>query len=84
MSYLRLPVTVRYRKTQRSKKSFVKVIRGRTADSIEKLSELKIHGINEKTVIEHVGVGYRYIPKEKLSVSDKRAIQTIRDSSHIK
>lgn len=76
-SYLRLPIVITYRRTQRSKKKLIKILRGKTSDNIDKLVDLKVHGINENTVIDHVGVGYRYVPKDKLTASDRKAIAAV-------
>ena len=57
-SYLRSPVVITYRRTQRSKKKLIKILRGKTSDNIDKIVESKVHGINENTVIDHVGIGY--------------------------
>lgn len=76
-SYLRLPLVITYRRTQRSKKKLIKIMRGKTSDNIDKLVDLKVHGINENTVIDHVGVGYRYIPKDKLTASDRKAMDAV-------
>jgi len=76
-SYLRLPLVITYRRTQRSKKKLIKILRGKTSDNIDKLADLKVHGINENTVIDHVGVGYRYVPQDKLTASDRKAIAAV-------
>jgi len=76
-SYLRLPLVITYRRTQRSKKKLIKIMRGKTSDNIDKLVDLKVHGINENTVIDHVGVGYRYVPKDKLTASDRKAMAAV-------
>ena len=76
-SYLRLPLVITYRRTQRSKKKLIKILRGKTSDNIDKLADLKVHGINENTVIDHVGIGYRYIPKAKLTASDRKAMAAV-------
>ena len=80
-SYLRLPIVITYRRTQRSKKKLIKIMRGKTSDNIDKLVDLKVHGINENTVIDHVGIGYRYVPQDKLTASDRKAIQAIVDET---
>jgi len=76
-SYLRLPLVITYRRTQRSKKKLIKILRGKTSDNIDKLADLKVHGINENTVIDHVGIGYRYVPQDKLTVSDRKAMAAV-------
>jgi len=76
-SYLRSPIVITYRRTQRSKKKLIKVMRGKTSDNIDKLTELKVPGLTQNTVIEHVGVGYRYIPADKLTLSDRKAISAV-------
>jgi hypothetical protein len=80
-SYLRSPVVITYRRTQRSKKKLIKILRGKTSDNIDKIVESKVHGINENTVIDHVGIGYKYIPKDKLTAADRAAIQAIADET---
>jgi hypothetical protein len=80
-SYLRSPVVITYRRTQRSKKKLIKILRGKTSDNIDKIVESKVHGINENTVIDHVGIGYKYIPKDKLTAADRKAIQAISDET---
>tara|TARA_R100000951_G_scaffold113791_1_gene116581 strand:- start:585 stop:773 length:189 start_codon:yes stop_codon:yes gene_type:complete len=52
-------------------------MRGKTSDNIDKLSDLKVPGINENTVIAHVGIGYRYIPQDKLTASDHKAMAAV-------
>lgn len=52
-------------------------MRGKTSDNIDKLVDLKVHGINENTVIDHVGIGYRYIPQEKLTAADRKAMAEV-------
>jgi hypothetical protein len=76
-SYLRLPIVITYRRTQRSKKKLIKILRGKTSDNIDKLVDLKVHGINENTVIDHVGVGYRYVPQDKLTASDRKDMAAV-------
>ena len=76
-SYLRSPVVITYRRTQRSKTKHIKIMRGKTSDNIDKLAELKVPGINQNTVIDHIGVGYRYIPEGKVTASDRKAIAAI-------
>jgi len=76
--YLRLPIVITYRRTQRSKKKLIKIMRGKTSDNIDKLAEYKVHGINENAVIVHIGVGYRYIPKDKLTSADRKDIAAIK------
>jgi hypothetical protein len=80
-SYLRSPVVITYRRTQRSKKKLIKILRGKTSDNIDKIVESKVYGINENTVIDHVGIGYKYIPKDKLTAADRKAIQAIVDET---
>ena len=76
-SYLRSPIVITYRKTQRSKKKLIKVMRGKTSDNIDKLTELKVPGFTQNTVIDHVGVGYRYVPADKLTLSDRKSMAAI-------
>jgi len=76
-SYLRLPLVITYRRTQRSKKKLIKILRGKTSDNIDKLVDLKVHGINENTVIDHVGVGYQYVPQDKLTASDHKGMAAV-------
>ena len=76
-SYLRSPVVITYRRTQRSKKKLIKILRGKTSDNIDKIVESKIYGINENTVIDHVGIGYRYVPQDKLTASDRKAMAAV-------
>jgi hypothetical protein len=73
--YLKAPVVVTYRSSQRSKKKKVKILRGNTADNLEKALMGKIKGITDKTVIDHIGVGYRYIPPTKLTASDRKRLE---------
>jgi len=80
-SYLRSTVVITYRRTQRSKKKLIKILRGKTSDNIDKIVESKVYGINENTVIDHVGIGYKYIPKDKLTAADRKAIQAIVDET---
>ena len=76
-SYLRLPLVITYRRTRRSKKKLIKILRGKTSVNIDKLADLKVHGINENTVIDHVGIGYRYVPESKLTASDRKAMSNM-------
>jgi|TARA_R110002126_G_scaffold246750_1_gene389679 hypothetical protein len=75
---LKLPVVITYRNTERSRTKKVKILRGKTDENLDKLYDLKIYGINEKTVIDHIGVGYRYVPIDKLTASDQKAIAAVR------
>jgi hypothetical protein len=75
---LKLPVVITYRNTERSRTKKVKILRGKTDENLYKLHDLKIYGINEKTVIDHIGVGYRYVPIDKLTASDQKAIAAVR------
>ena len=74
---LKLPVVITYRNTERSRTKKVKILRGKTDENLYKLHDLKIYGINEKTVIDHIGVGYRYVPKDKLTGADRKALAAI-------
>lgn len=76
-SYLRSPIVITYRRTQRSKKKLIKIMRGKTSDNIDKLTELKVPGFTQNTVIDHVGVGYRYVPADKLTLSDRKSMAAI-------
>lgn len=76
-SYLRSPIVITYRRTQRSKKKLIKIMRGKTSDNIDKLTELKVPGFTQNTVIDHVGVGYRYVPTSKLTLSDRKSMAAI-------
>ena len=76
-SYLTSPIVITYRNTERSRTKKVKILRGKTDENITKLMELQIQGITENTVFEHIGIGYRYIPKDKLTSRDKRAIKQV-------
>lgn len=78
---LKLPIVITYRNTERSRTKKIKIIRGKTDENLEKLYELQIHGINEKTVIDHVGIGYRYVPHNKLTAGDKRAMKSIQQEN---
>jgi len=78
---LKLPVVIRYRNTERSRTKKIKILRGKTDDNIDKLLELKIHGINEKTVIEHIGIGHNFIPTEKLTASDKKYMKSVQEEN---
>lgn len=73
--YLKAPVVITYRSSQRSKKKKVKILRGNTANNLEKALTAKIKGMNDKTVIDHIGVGYRYIPTTKLTASDRKRLE---------
>ena len=75
---LKLPVVITYRNTERSRTKKVKILRGKTDENLDKLYDLKIYGINEKTVIDHIGVGYRYVPIDKLTAADQKAIAAVR------
>lgn len=65
------PVVVTYRKTERSKKKLVKILRGKTAVNIEKLMDGKVSGIPDTAVIMHVGVGLRWVPEDKITEGDR-------------
>jgi hypothetical protein len=73
--YLKAPVVITYRSSQRSKKKKVKVLRGNTSTNLEKALTAKIKGMNDKTVIDHIGVGYRYIPDTKRTASDRKRLE---------
>ena len=64
------PVVVTYRKTERSKKKLVKILRGKSAVHIDKLMNGKVVGIPDTAVIMHVGVGLKWVPKDKLTKGD--------------
>ena len=74
---LKLPVVITYRNTERSRTKKVKILRGKTDENLDKLYDLKIHGINEKTAIDHIGIGYRYIPADKLTAADRKNIKLV-------
>ena len=76
-SYLRSPIVVTYRRTERSKKKLTKILRGKTSDNIDKLISCKVPGITENTVIDHVGVGYKFVPDDKLTAADRQHIKDI-------
>lgn len=74
------PVVVTYRKTQRSKKKLIKILRGKSAVNIDKLMDGKISGIPDTAVIMHVGVGLRWVPKDKITAGDLKAQRQIEQS----
>ena len=72
-----LPVVITYRTTERSRTKKIKILRGKTDDNISKLVDMEIPGITEKSAIDHVQIGYSFIPKDKLTAADKKAIEQI-------
>ena len=73
MSYLRSPITITFKPGPRSKKKLVKVLRGITANNIDRIYRgVSIPGIPSKAEILHIGIGYRYIPDDKLTKSDQK------------
>lgn len=80
-TYMKSPVVVRYKTSARARTVKLKILRGKTDDNIDKLLNNKVPGIGENTEILSVSVGYRYIPAEKLTATDKKVIKAVHDEN---